>query len=91
MAQFKMLDGNAAAVQAIKMAKVKVISAYPITPQSSIAEKLSELVDKEELKAHYIRVESEHTALSAAIGAQLTASGRQRPRLLSALPSCTKF
>ena len=72
MAQFKMLDGNAAAVQAIKMAKVKVISAYPITPQSSIAEKLSELVDKGELKSHYIRVESEHTALSAAIGAQLT-------------------
>jgi len=72
MACYKMLDGNAAAVEAIAMAKVGVISAYPITPQSSVAEKLSELVDKGTLKANYIRVESEHTAMSAAITAQLT-------------------
>ncbi len=72
MAKYKMLDGNAAAVEAVKMARVKVISAYPITPQSSIAEKLSDLVDSGELPAQYIRVESEHTAMSAAIGAQLT-------------------
>ena len=43
MAHYKMLDGNAAAVEAMKMAKIRVVSAYPITPQSSIAEKLSEL------------------------------------------------
>ena len=35
---YKMLDGNAAAVEAMFLADVKVISAYPITPQSSIAE-----------------------------------------------------
>jgi len=69
---FKMLDGNGAAVEAIKMAKVQVVSAYPITPQSTIAEKLSELVASGELKAEYIRVESEHTALSVATTAQLT-------------------
>jgi len=69
---FKMLDGNGAAVEAIKMAKVQVISAYPITPQSTIAEKLSELVASGELKSEYIRVESEHTALSVATTAQLT-------------------
>jgi len=68
----KMLDGNGAAVEAMKLARVGVIAAYPITPQSSIAEKLSELVANGELKAKYIRVESEHTAMSAAIGAQLT-------------------
>lgn len=68
----KMLDGNAAAVEAIRLAKVGVVSAYPITPQSSIAEDLSKLVDNGELKAKYIRVESEHTAMSAAIGAQMT-------------------
>jgi pyruvate ferredoxin oxidoreductase alpha subunit len=72
MAKYMMLDGNAAAVQAIKMARVKVISAYPITPQSSIAEKLSDLVQDGSLDARYLRVESEHTAMSAAIGAQLT-------------------
>lgn len=67
-----MLDGNSAAVEALKLARVKVISAYPITPQSPIAERLSELTASGELDAHYIRVESEHTALSCAIGAQLT-------------------
>lgn len=72
MTRYMMLDGNAAAVEAIKMARVKVISAYPITPQSSIAEKLSELVRDGNLKAKYLRVESEHTAIAAAIGAQLT-------------------
>ena len=72
MSHFKMLDGNSAAVEAIKMAKVKVVSAYPITPQSSIAEKLSEICVSGELDAEYIRVESEHTAMSCAIGAQLT-------------------
>lgn len=35
---YKMLDGNYAAVEAMKLAKVKVIAAYPITPQSSISE-----------------------------------------------------
>ena len=39
---YKMLDGNYAAVEAMKLAKVKVIAAYPITPQSSISEKLSD-------------------------------------------------
>jgi len=69
---YKMLDGNAAAVEAMCLAEVKVISAYPITPQSSIAEKLSSLVADGTLKAEYIRVESEHTAMSAATTAQLT-------------------
>lgn len=43
---YKMLDGNAAAVEAMVLARVKVISAYPITPQSYIAEKLADLVAK---------------------------------------------
>jgi pyruvate ferredoxin oxidoreductase alpha subunit len=68
---FKMLDGNAAAVEAMKLARVKVIAAYPITPQSSISEKLSEIVASGEMDAQYIRVESEHTAMSACIGAAL--------------------
>ena len=72
MAHYKMLDGNTACVEAIKMAKVKVVSAYPITPQSTIAEKLSEEVESGALDAGYIRVESEHTAMSCAVGAQLT-------------------
>ena len=72
MAHDKMLDGNTAAVEAIKAARVKVISAYPITPQSTIAEKLADAVADGELDANYVCVESEHSALSVALGAQMT-------------------
>ncbi|APC07469.1 transketolase C-terminal domain-containing protein [Neomoorella thermoacetica] len=72
MATRKLLDGNGAAAEAMRMARVQVISAYPITPQSPIAEKLAEYVANGTLKAKYVRVESEHTAMSVAIGAQLT-------------------
>lgn len=67
-----MLDGNGAATEAIRLARVGVISAYPITPQSPIAERLSQYVADGRLKAKYLRVESEHTALSCAIGSMLT-------------------
>ncbi|MGB4438414.1 MAG: pyruvate ferredoxin oxidoreductase [Sedimentibacter sp.] len=69
---YKMMDGNEACVEAMKLAKVQVISAYPITPQSSISEKLSDLVASGELKAEYVRVESEHSAMSVATTAALT-------------------
>ena len=72
MAQYKMLDGNGAAVQAVSMADVKVVAAYPITPQSPIAEKLSDMIARKTMDAQFIRVESEHSALSCALGAQLT-------------------
>jgi len=66
------LDGNGAATEAIRLARVGVISAYPITPQSPIAEKLSQYAADNTVNAKYLRVESEHTALSCAIGAMLT-------------------
>lgn len=67
-----LLDGNMAIAEAMRLSRVGVIAAYPITPQSPIAEKLSEYAEKGELEAEYIRVESEHSALSCVIGAQLT-------------------
>lgn len=72
MAKRVMLDGNGAASEAMRLSKIQVVSAYPITPQSPISEKLADFVADGSLKAKYIRVESEHTAMSAAIGAQLT-------------------
>ncbi len=54
---------------AVKLANVDVIAAYPITPQTHIVEKLSEYVANGELDAEYINVESEHSAMSACIGA----------------------
>jgi len=67
-----MLDGNGAASEAMRLSRIQVVSAYPITPQSPISEKLADFVADGSLNAKYIRVESEHTAMSCAIGAQLT-------------------
>ncbi|MEO3994032.1 MAG: ferredoxin oxidoreductase [Desulfurococcaceae archaeon TW002] len=63
------LSGNSAVAYAVKSADVDVISAYPITPQTTIVEKLAEFIANGELDAEMIHVESEHSALSAAVGA----------------------
>lgn len=68
----KMFDGNGAAVEAIRLARPGVIAAYPITPQSSIAEHLADEVAEGRIDAEYVRVESEHSAMSVCVGAQLT-------------------
>lgn len=68
----KMFDGNGAAAEAIRLARPKVLAVYPITPQSTISERLAEMVDFGELDAKYIRVESEHSAMSAVTAASLT-------------------
>ncbi|MEM2040240.1 MAG: pyruvate ferredoxin oxidoreductase [Zestosphaera sp.] len=65
----KTLTGNYAVATAVKLARVKVVSAYPITPQTTIVEKLSEMIESGELEADMIRVESEHSALAAVYGA----------------------
>ena len=65
------LNGDTAVAYAAKQANVDVISAYPITPQTIMVEKLAEYVNNGELDAVFIPVESEHTALSAAVGASL--------------------
>ncbi len=65
----KFLSGNEAFAEGIRLAGVQVISAYPITPQTIVVERLSEMVEDESLKAEFIHVESEHSALSCAIGA----------------------
>ena len=54
------------------MARPQVISAYPITPQTVVVERLSEMVEDGSLAAEYVHVESEHSALSCAIGASAT-------------------
>lgn len=63
------LSGNDAFAYGIRLAQPQVISAYPITPQTVVVERLSEMVEDGSLKADFIHVESEHSALSCAIGA----------------------
>ncbi len=65
----KGIEVSIAASIAAKLARVEVIAAYPITPQTHIVEHLSELVANGELEAAYINVESEHSAMSACCGA----------------------
>jgi pyruvate ferredoxin oxidoreductase alpha subunit len=72
MANRVVLDGNSAAAEALRLARAQVIAAYPVTPQSPIAEKLASYVADGSFAAKYMRVESEHSALSCVIGAQLT-------------------
>lgn len=68
----EILDGNGAAAEAMRLGGVKVICAYPVTPQSPLAERLSEMVEDGRIDGKYIRVESEHSAMAATIGAALT-------------------
>ncbi len=65
----KFLSGNEAFAEGLRLARPEVISAYPITPQTIVVERLSEMVEDGSLKAEYVHVESEHSALSCAIGA----------------------
>jgi pyruvate ferredoxin oxidoreductase alpha subunit len=62
---------NAVAIAA-KLANIDVVAAYPITPQTHIVEDLASLVANGELDASYIPVESEHSAMSACLGAAAT-------------------
>jgi pyruvate ferredoxin oxidoreductase alpha subunit len=63
------LSSNYAAAYAAKDADVDVVAAYPITPQTTVVEKIAEFIANGELQAEMIHVESEHSALSACIGA----------------------
>ncbi|HJX24407.1 MAG TPA: pyruvate ferredoxin oxidoreductase, partial [Candidatus Bathyarchaeia archaeon] len=69
MPQRIVITGNYAAAHAARLARVKVVAAYPITPQTAAIEKLAEFIAKGELDSEYIKVESEHSAMAACIGA----------------------
>lgn len=60
---------NHIAGYAAKAARVKVVAAYPITPQTTVVEKIADFVESGEMDAEYIHVESEHSAMVACIGA----------------------
>jgi len=62
------IEVSHAAAEAVALADVEVIAAYPITPQTHIVEGLAEMVNSGSLNAEYIPVESEHSAISACLG-----------------------
>ena len=64
----KVIKGNHAVSHGVRLSRVKVISAYPITPQTTIVEELSEMCASGALEARFIKVESEHSALAGLVG-----------------------
>lgn len=71
----KLLTGNYAVAEAVVLSRPDVVSVYPITPQTSIVEKLSEYCASGHLASELLLVESEHSALASLVGAS-TAGGR---------------
>ncbi|MEM3229590.1 MAG: ferredoxin oxidoreductase, partial [Fervidicoccaceae archaeon] len=67
--EMKALSTNKAVAEAVKDSDVDVVAAYPITPQTTVVERIAELIGEGQLEAEIIHVESEHSALSAVIGA----------------------
>ncbi|MBI4830239.1 MAG: pyruvate ferredoxin oxidoreductase [Candidatus Lindowbacteria bacterium] len=70
----KVIMGNHAVSYAVMLARTEVIAAYPITPQTQIVEELSNICAEGRLKARFIKVESEHSAMACCIGASAAGS-----------------
>ena len=69
MSDVQIMTGNTAAAYGAKLCKVQVVSAYPITPSTSVTETIANWVEKGELKAEYVRVESEHSVMTVCVSA----------------------
>ncbi len=65
------MTGNESVAIGVKLARVGFVSAYPITPQTTIVEKLAEMISNDELSSKYIEVESEHSAMAAVFASEL--------------------
>jgi len=65
----KVMEGNEAAAYGAKLSRVEVVAAYPITPQTELISALANMIASGEMKAEYIKVEGEHTALAATAAA----------------------
>lgn len=66
------ITGNYSLAYGAKLARAEVVAAYPITPQTTVVEKIARFVANGEMDTQYVKVESEHTAMAALISAALT-------------------
>lgn len=69
MSEKLFVSGDEAVALAARQAKPHVIAAYPITPQTIVVERLSDFVEDGSLESEYLYVESEHSAMTACLGA----------------------
>lgn len=63
------MTGTAAVAHAARLARIDVIAAYPITPQTKIVEAIAQFVADGKMDSQFIQVESEQSALAAVIAA----------------------
>ena len=75
MAIRERLSGNEAVAHAIKQINPDVMPAFPITPSTEIPQFVSTFISNGEIDTEFIPVESEHSAMSAAIGAEAAGCG----------------
>jgi len=81
--RYELLSGAYSAACGAMLSRAQVVAAYPITPQSTVVERLSEYIAQGELDAKFIPVESEHSALAVLASASaggvrtFTATARQ--------------
>lgn len=67
-----LLSGNYAIAEAVRLSRVQLVAAYPITPQTPIYERISEMESEGALGGKMMRMESEHSAMGACIAASST-------------------
>jgi pyruvate/2-oxoacid:ferredoxin oxidoreductase alpha subunit len=65
----RVISGNEAVAYGAMLSRVQVVSAYPISPQTTIVETLSDFCASGRLKADFVKVESEHSAMACIVGA----------------------
>jgi len=63
------MTGNDAGAEAMRQIDPDVVAAFPITPQTELMHKFAEFVADGDVKAEFVLVESEHSAMSASVGA----------------------
>lgn len=71
----EMSSGNLAFAEAMRQINPDVVAAYPITPSTEIPVRFAEFVANGEVSSEYVAVESEHSAITACVGASV-AGGR---------------
>ena len=70
MARRDRLSGNEAVAEALRQINPDVMAAFPITPSTEIPQYFSKFVANGQVDSEFIPVESEHSAMSAVIGAE---------------------
>ena len=69
MREYLAIDGNTAVATAMRQINPDVVAAYPITPQTSTVQEFSQFAADGLVDTEFVTVESEHSAMSACVGA----------------------